>query len=158
MKAQELILNMIVASRIVCRTRTGEVFKIKKNGKKEKFKIYPNGNGYDAISVYWKGYKRTVMFHQVVYLCAYLKTYNGREKCIDHIDGNKYNNSIQNLRLVTYKQNANNKKKFKRLKKSEKEKIHAMKKEGFNISMIAEVFGVTHNTIRYTLNNKHKRK
>lgn len=37
----------------------------------------------------------------------------GMNKCIDHIDRDKYNNNINNLRWVTHQQNMNNKKIYK---------------------------------------------
>lgn len=158
MKPQELILNAIFSLKLVCRTNTGELFRVNKDGTKKKIKTYLNGNGYQTVSIQWNGIKKNVRVHQVVFVYANLKTYDTKTKCIDHIDGNKHNNSIQNLRLVSYTENARNKKKWRKLRESERAQIRTMKKDGFTIPMIAEVFDVSHVTIRNTINKTKQKK
>ncbi len=157
MKAQELILNMIIASRIVCRTTTGEVFSIK-NGKKRKLKPETSSSGYPRVCLYWNGYKKTVPVHQIIYLYSFLRSYNGREYCIDHKDGDRTNNSISNLRLVDYKENAKNRKKRKRLMKSEVQRIIDMKKDGFTFKQIANAFEININSARKIFNKVERKK
>lgn len=52
------------------------------------------------------GHKRSVLVHKVV-ATAFIKNPK-KLKEIDHIDGNPENNSVENLRWVTHKQNCNN--------------------------------------------------
>jgi hypothetical protein len=64
-------------------------------------------NGYYKTSFKSKDYFN----HRIIY---FLNTgIDPEEKQVDHIDGNKSNNKIWNLRLATHKQNSTNKKKNK---------------------------------------------
>jgi hypothetical protein len=134
---------MIIASRLVCRTSTGEVFSVKKNGTKKKLKTYISNN-YEEVSLSWKGYKQNVKVHQ-------------KKNCIDHIDGDRLNNSITNLRLVDYKENAKGRKKKRRLMKSEVQRIVDMKKDGFSFKQIGKVFDINENSARRIFNKIEKK-
>lgn len=76
--------------------------------RKERFlKLNTNPLGYVIIYLYdIKGKKRTIPLHQIVAKTFIPNPENKPE--IDHIDGNKLNNSTYNLRWVTHKENCSN--------------------------------------------------
>jgi hypothetical protein len=83
-----------------------------------------NSNGYTRISID----KKLFYAHQLIYLFHH----GCMPKCIDHIDGNKTNNLIENLRTASVQENARNQKKrtdnttgYKGVAKSGKEKFRA---------------------------------
>ena len=60
-----------------------------------------NSDGYLRVTISFKLY----MVHQLIWIIEKNNSFN----VIDHIDGNKLNNKIQNLRSVTVRQNSQNK-------------------------------------------------
>ena len=76
-----------------------------------------NGKIYTFKSTKYPYYKLNgKLFHRIV---ASLFIPNPENKpCIDHIDGDKHNNKVENLRWVTYKENNNNPITKERLKQS----------------------------------------
>lgn len=87
-------------------TRKGEVFKLK-NGKPDKKIGVPRTNGshnYTCTSLYKDGNKFDVMVHRVVAETFIPNPQN--LPCVNHKDGNKHNNSLENLEWVTYSENS----------------------------------------------------
>jgi hypothetical protein len=81
------------------------LFRKLKNGKKLLVINKKNKkDGYCAV----KFNKRSVYYHIIVYILHHGSIKSNRR--IDHIDGNKINNSINNLRLVTIRENQQNQK------------------------------------------------
>lgn len=78
--------------------RDGELYR-KKSGKKVGI---VNKRGYKIIIIKYKEYHA----HKLIFIMH--KGYSPKE--IDHIDGNKINNCIENLREVTHSQNMHNRK------------------------------------------------
>lgn len=82
---------------------TGEFYRKVKKGNRNVGDIAGNitSNGYRVI--YLKG--KLHLAHRMAWYLYYNETSNG---LIDHIDGNKLNNSMQNLRVITKSGNAQN--------------------------------------------------
>jgi hypothetical protein len=64
-------------------------------------------NGYYAVSLNNKDGGKTFTIHRLL-ACQYIPNVDNK-RCIDHIDRNKINNSLDNLRWVTYTENNQNK-------------------------------------------------
>lgn len=64
-------------------------------------------NGYLVSNIISSKYgRRTVCLHRL--LAEYFINNPNNYKCVDHIDGNRHNNGLQNLRWVTHSQNNHN--------------------------------------------------
>lgn len=83
-------------------TKTGKVFKMNKTGILKEVKPFLNHNNYLRVQIYKEGkpYKRFV--HKLV-IEAYEGVQEGKQ--VNHKDGNKLNNSIENLEWVTPSEN-----------------------------------------------------
>lgn len=81
--------------------RNGNVFR---NGKL--MKQQTNTYGYKHIHLCIGGKVTTCLVHRLVAM-AFIPNPDGKP-CVDHIDGNRKNNSVDNLRWVTIKENNNN--------------------------------------------------
>ena len=95
--------NMIVSS-------TGTVLKRKKTrgGRRSYYEIAKNcynNSGYLQVSVPWEKRVTTSTVHRLV-----AETFLGYQenKEVDHIDGNKLNNKVSNLRWITHERNCQN--------------------------------------------------
>lgn len=98
---------VILNTRILRMNDDGEMWGYMK-GKKEWLLIENNGNnnGYNQISCGGKLYRR----HRVL-ACVFLGLdINDPKSQVDHIDCNKLNNSLENLRIVSNQQNQWNRK------------------------------------------------
>lgn len=91
-------------------TRCGNVRKVKvdwllRNATKN-FKIYKNSYGYFVIDIRIKKIgKKNLSIHQIVAITFLNHKTNGHKLVIDHIDSDKLNNHIDNLRIVTHREN-----------------------------------------------------
>lgn len=123
--------------------------------------------GYNVVYLYDKfGKRRTVRVHRLVAM-AFIKNPNGLLE-IDHIDGNKQNNFVDNLKWVTHKENCNNEKtaikqrKYIGEKAKHKRSISAYTMDGElvgkwpTITMAAKETGTNRHSISYVANGKYK--
>jgi hypothetical protein len=76
----------------------GQVF----NNKVGKPALVPNDKGYLNLGLKWKGLRKIIKTHHVVWFFEYGEW---ATSCLDHIDGNKLNNHHLNLRQVTNREN-----------------------------------------------------
>lgn len=67
---------------------------------------WKESNGYYQVTL-WKNKKRKVFYvHQLVALCFLGHISNGLEYQIDHIDNDKTNNNLNNLQIITLRENS----------------------------------------------------
>jgi hypothetical protein len=71
-------------------------------------KMSPSSNGYAQV-VLWKGKghkEKTILAHRLVALTFLSDSYSEDRPYVNHIDGNKRNNSVSNLEWVSAQENA----------------------------------------------------
>ena len=76
-------------------TKTGKILK-----------IATNNSGYHLVCLSYKNIKQTAYIHRLVAEAFIATDLDTRTSVVNHIDGNKSNNSIKNLEWVTYAENA----------------------------------------------------
>lgn len=82
---------------------SGEVFSCNMN---KLLKQETTKNGYKRVNLYCNGKRKRFLVHRLVWETFVGKIPEGYE--LDHIDGNPQNNRLENLRVVTHKENQNN--------------------------------------------------
>ena len=84
-------------------------YELKKGDEWKEIKIQSAGNGYKRFKFYVNKKLYTFRFHRLVYWLHNrdwdILDSSIKNNSIDHIDGDKLNNNIENLRLVTHQEN-----------------------------------------------------
>jgi hypothetical protein len=71
-------------------------------------------NGYYQVGIQIKGLKaKTIMVHQLIASAFLDYKFKGYEIVVDHIDSNKLNNHVKNLKIVTQRENSSKEKTLK---------------------------------------------
>ncbi len=126
-------------------------------------KLHPDGSGYLHTGlVDKKGERKTKKVHRLV---AELFIKNAKKKpCVNHINGNKENNRVENLEWCTYSENNNHAYNLRlnhsgqdhtnsKLKNKDIQEIKAERKKGTKFKEIAKRFKVSTTTIYKVVNN-----
>ena len=61
--------------------------------------------GYLQVGLYKNSIRKIYKIHQLVSICFLNHTIDGNNIVVDHIDGDKLNNNVNNLHLVTHREN-----------------------------------------------------
>lgn len=78
--------------------------------KEQLLKINVIGNGYLQACLYKNGKRRTIKIHVLVGVAFLNHKPDGTNKLVvDHVDGDKLNNRVENLRIITNRENCNRK-------------------------------------------------
>lgn len=118
--------------------KDGRVWSKKRQGCKEGYlKPQMKKTGYWFVNLYNNGKEKHYLIHRLIALHYIPNPEN--KPCIDHIDGNKLNNDINNLRWVTQQQNtnafrskqSNNKSGIKNVHYNKRDKVWVYKKTYF---------------------------
>jgi len=83
-------------------TKEGKIFSSKNKAIKEL--LYENVAGYLRVKLYKNGKGTKVLVHRIIALC-YLQKQDISKKIINHKDGNKQNNNVNNLEWCDYSEN-----------------------------------------------------
>jgi len=68
-------------------------------------------NGYFAVNLYLNGKIKTFIVHQLVAIAFLNHTPNGYKLVVDHIDNDPLNNNLDNLQIITQRDNTSKDKK-----------------------------------------------
>jgi DNA-cytosine methyltransferase len=141
--------------RILADAETGKIYSfVQRDRKGEKVELFgSNMNGYIVHKLYIDGRKIMIKAHQIIWFI-----HNGiipEKLMIDHINRDKKDNRLSNLRLVTASENALNKE-FKKLKVTSAMEIEFIElyENGYTAFQIAELYGLSKQTIYNVINSK----
>ena len=84
-----------------CVDNTGNVFSVKTDVMLKPWKI----NGYNAVGLYRSGKRYVFLVHRLV-AAAFIPNPDNKP-CVDHIDGVRFHNFVENLRWCTQDENMN---------------------------------------------------
>ena len=88
--------------------QTYEIWSFKRK-KPRKIKLFSDSRGYLKFVVWNECKHKTIKYHQLIVKVFIDPTYDSSTQQIDHLDHNRQNNSIDNLRVVSKSENEMNK-------------------------------------------------
>ena len=132
-------------------TKQGEVYSLKHN-KRKLLKGRLGTNSYYSVALNYQGKAKQYLTHRLVY-----EEYKGGIKkgmVVDHIDGDRLNNNINNLQLISQSENILKGRKKKRLESSVIDTIRELKPSMEKRKELCEKHGVSMQTICNIVNNR----
>ena len=137
-----------------------------RNKKTNKYLKKENTKGYLRISLSKNGKVKRFQIHRLVALNFIENLQN--KKCVNHIDGNKFNNCVSNLEWCTHSENELHSYKFLGKINSQRKLIYENildikrncikginKQKKGNVSLFMQKYNVDRKTILNVLNNKY---
>ena len=151
MDRTELILRCLKEGRIETDPETGKIYSRMVRGHEgEKIELHGSMcNGYLVHSIKYKGIKKQVRAHKIIWI-SINGTYDENLLMIDHINRNRKDNRIGNLRLVTAKGNRANSTPYEgRLSQEDKDRMYFLHTDG-NMSFreLSKDFGISKSRVQ----------
>ena len=87
-------------------------------GRKRLLKLTPNKTGYISVTLTKNKVRRSILVHQLVAMGFLNHTPCGHDLVVDHIDSDKLNNKLNNLQVITNRENCSKDRKNKTSKYS----------------------------------------
>ena len=85
--------------------QTYEIWSFKQYKEGRKIKLRYDKDGYLRFNVWNEGNSKTIRYHQLIVKVFIDPSFNSESMTIDHLDHNRSNNSLDNLRVVTRSEN-----------------------------------------------------
>jgi len=141
-----IIKNALDEGRLQVDFETGKIYSTRQRGKEgQKIELLgADCSGYVVHTIMYNGIKKQCKAHQIIWIAAN-GLYDKSVLMIDHINRNRKDNRLQNLRLVDSKGNRNNSTPYEgKLSQEEKDRMYFLYKEGdMSIRELAEDFGIS---------------
>lgn len=128
-------------------------------------------DGYHRVNLTYRGKRKTCLVHRLV-AEAFIDNPDGKA-CVNHIDGDKGNNTVDNLEWCTYSENmchaiarglnktpalSGENHPMAKLTQMDVDRIRELAKRGVQNSVLAKEYGVTKEAIGNIVKNKSWRK
>ena len=149
-----VISEALKQNRLMCDPETGAIYSLVQRGKLGT-KTQLKGtkiNGYTVYKIYFEGRKYMIKGHQVVWFASNGAVPEGMQ--IDHINRDRSDNRIQNLRLATPKENCQNRRHYFgtenpscKLDPKHHSDIIELIEDGVTYREIGEIFGISKSQI-----------
>jgi DNA (cytosine-5)-methyltransferase 1 len=141
-----IIKGAIDSGRLLVDFETGKIYSTVLRGKSGEKNELPGAdvNGYVVHNIFFDGVKKSCRAHQIVWIAAN-GLYDRNNLMIDHIDRNRKNNALKNLRIVDAKGNRENATPYSgKLTDEQRDMIFFLNKEShMTMREIAEDFGIS---------------
>lgn len=146
-----VIKSALDTGRLIVDFETGKVYSTRQRGKEGCPLELPGAecNGYIVHNISYDGIKKQCRAHQIIWIAAH-GLYDKETLMIDHINRNKKDNRLVNLRLVDAKGNRENATPYEgKLTKEQKDMVWFMNKES-NMTMkeISEIVGISKSRVQ----------
>lgn len=89
----------------------GNLFRILKSGKLKEVKGAINNKGYRIVHISKNNISRVYSVHQLVAMAFLNHNVNKWDNVVDHIDHNKLNNNVENLQILSHRENVSKRQK-----------------------------------------------